>query len=610
MQKERKPDLGGPNFDELEKKVKDMLEPVVNTPAEPPAPGATFSAVPEVADTDAVVDDIVAHESDDLLAAEDKELNQAFSNTPLSLGQKMKRSLNAWRNNPKARWLTIGALLIIVCLGILIPATRYAALNSMGVRSSSTITVLDSSTQQPLKNVSVTMAGKQGVTDENGKVSLSKLRLGKTNLVIEKKAFAQELRPMTLGWGSNPLGDVSIKPVGTQYSFMVTDYLSGKPLVKAEAFGGEADAISDEKGQLKLTVDKNAPATLEVVIKKDGYRDQKIQVNNNKTATQTVKMVSQHAQSFITKRSGKYDVYKVDIDGANEKLVLAGTGKERDDLALIPHAASDMSALVSTRENKHNSDGYLLSNLVLINLSDNSTNTIVESERIQVLDWSGDNLVFAQIAAGSSAASPKRHRLTSYNTKTNTSKEIAASNYFNDVTFANGKLFYAPSSNNLGGGLAGLYKVTPDGTDRQTVLPQEVWNIFRTSYDHLTVSQQQHWFDYKLGNVIATKLPGEPANPVNRLYVDSPDGKHSLWVDSRDGKGVLINYDVTGDKDTILKTQSGLTNPVYWIDDHTVVYRIKTPQETADYALSIDGGDPHKLKDVSNAAGIGTWYYY
>lgn len=592
-----------------------MLEPVVGeeqkpSVAEPPAAQPQVTEPAEDAKTAAAVDDIVEKEGDDLLAAEDKELNQAFTNKPPSFGQKIKNFFKGWWANPKARWLTIITLVVIVLAVALVPTTRYAVLNTAGVRSSSSVIVLDESTQQPLKNVTVSLGSQTAVTNEDGKASLTQLRLGRSTLTVQKKAFATDTRTVTIGWGSNPLGNMTIKPVGTQYSFLVTNYLTGKPITKAEATSGEADATSDEKGVIKLTVDKNAPASFEVSISKDGLRTEKIMVSNESTASRDVKMVSQHAHTFVSKRSGKYDVYKIDIDGKNEKLLLAGTGRERDDLALVPHPATDMAALVSTRENKHNSDGYLTSSLVLIDVTDNSTTTLAESERIQVIDWSGDELVYAQISAGASAANPKRQRLISYNVKTKASKDLAAANYFNDVAFADGKLYYAPSSNNLGGGLAGLYQVNADGTNRQTVLPQEVWNIFRTSYDHFTLSVPQQWYDYKLGNTIATKLSGEPANPDNRLYVDSADGQHSLWVDSRDGKGVLVSYDTGSSKETTLTSQSGLVDPVYWVDGDTVIYRVKTSQETADYVLSINGGDPHKLKDVSNASGIGTWFYY
>ncbi len=317
-----------------------------------------------------------------------------------------------------------------------------------------------------------------------------------------------------------------------------------------------------------------------------------------------------HKQTYISKRSGKFDIYGVYIDGKEDKLVLAGTGSEREnDLVLVPHPTDNVVAYVSTRANQHNSDNFLLSNLILINTDTNATTSITASERVQIVGWSGDRLVYVQIAAGASANNPKRYRLMSYSYKDQTNKELASSNYFNDVVAVGDAIYYAPSSA-YQSNKAALYKVNADGSNLQTIFNQEVWNIIRTSYDHLALAVQQQWYDFKLGDKGPTKLNDAPANQLPRVYIDSPDGKHSAWIDNRDGKGVLLNYDANSKSDVVLKSQSGLTYPVAWLNDNILVYRVKTDQETADYAISLNGGDPVKIKDVTNAGGIDRWYYY
>jgi hypothetical protein len=278
-------------------------------------------------------------------------------------------------------------------------------------------------------------------------------------------------------------------------------------------------------------------------------------------------------------------------------------------MVLVAHPTLNMAAYVSTRGNQHNDGGYLLSNLILINLDDNSTTNIVASERIQIVSWSGDYLVYVQIAAGASANSPKRYRLMSYNSKDGSNKELASSNFFNDVIGTNGAVYYAPSSA-YQSSQTGLFKVNPDGSGLQTIFGQEVWNIFRTGYDHFALSVQQQWYDYRLGDKAPVKLNSAPASQVSRVYIDSPDGKHGAWIDNRDGKGALIAYDTVTKNDAVIHSQSGLVYPVRWLNDHTLVYRIKTDQETADYAVSVDGGEPVKIRDVTNSGGIDRWYYY
>jgi hypothetical protein len=73
---------------------------------------------------------------------------------------------------------------------------------------------------------------------------------------------------------------------------------------------------------------------------------------------------------------------------------------------------------------------------------------------------------------------------------------------------------------------------------------------------------------------------------------------------------VLLAYDVESNKDNTVRTQGGLKQPVRWLSNNSIVYRINTESETADYAMNLDGGEPVKIRDVANTSGINTWYYY
>lgn len=578
---------------------------------EPPEPESPTTDLPEPEDdkTAKAVDDIVAHESDELLKAEDEKLAQAFRpEQKQTFGQKLKHFFRAWWQNPKARWATIIILVLAVAAVATIPKSRYLVLNTAGVRGSLSVQVLDESTLQPLKNVEISAQDVRAVTNTEGQARLEKVKLGSSELVIEKRAFAPIRKKITIGWGSNPQGETKLTPVGAQYSFLVTDFLSGKGIEKIEAISGEASALSDEHGKIRLTLEE-PPDEIEVTIKGSDFREETFKINASTKDERAVQLVPARKQVFVSKRSGKYDVFKIDIDGKNEERILAGTGNERPEMVLIPHPKDEVVALVSTREGKRNSDGFLMSTLTIIDLSDNSTKSVVTSERVQLVDWIGDRLIYVQIAAGTSGANPTRHRLMSYNHEEGTNKELAASNTFNDVMVAAGKLYYAPSSA-YQNAAANLYRLDADGTGRTSILGKEAWNLFRTAYDHIAVSATNEWYDYRLGDSKPAKLNGEPANLTSRVYVDGPDGKKSLWVDSRDGKGVLLAYDIEGKTDKDLRTQSGLKNPIRWLTPSTVVFRINTEQETADYALSLDGGDPRKIRDVTNTTGPDQWYYH
>ncbi len=556
------------------------------------------------------VEDIVRNESDDLLKAEDEKLAAAFKpKEEKTFFQKLKTSLLDIWQNPKKRKILLGSVAGFVFLVGIVPVSRYFILNAVGVRASASVRVIDESTLQPLKNVEVSLHGSSARTDDNGDARLEKIKLGATQLKIERRAFAVIERKVTVGWGSNPLGEERLRPTGTQYAFQVTDYLSAKPVVKAEATSGDASAFSDEQGRILLTLEDPADE-IEINIVSENRRTEKFKISGDTKNERKIRMVPARKHAYISRREGRYDVYAAYADAKDESLVVKGTGSERDDMVLVPHPTENLVALVSTREGKRNADGYLLSTLDIIDLRTKQVESVQTSERIQLTGWFEDRLVYVRIVSGTSAGNPQRSRLMAYHAKDDTNNELASANYFNDVMAVGDRVYYAPSGAYQNGVNVSLFSIKADGSDRKVVLDKEVWNMFRTSYEHIALAVPAEWYDYQIGEEHPKKVSGEPANLVSRVYINSPNGKKSLWIDNRDGKGVLIVYNVEDKKEETLQTQSGLKTPVHWLSDDTVVYRIKTETETADYVLSLEGGDPRKIADVTNTDGIDRWYYY
>jgi hypothetical protein len=551
------------------------------------------------------VRDIIAKESDEILAVQDKKIADV---QPAKKKQKgiLKRTLKS----PKFWIVVIAFVFIGFAVSMVVPASRYYLLNYAGVRSKASLMVIDESTLQPLKNVEVKIAGESGVTNESGEVVIEELKLGPTQLEIERRAFETNRQDITIGWGSNPLGEYELKPTGMQYTFIVKDYLSEKPGRKAEATVGSSSAFADEEGKIKLTLEDTEEESFDVEIFKEDFRKETITVEVGSQEEFEVLLVPDRRHVFISNRSGTYDVYKIDIDGENEERVFAGTGSERQDMVLLPNPTNEFAALVSTRDNKRNSEGQLMSTLTIINIETGETLEVAESERLQIVDWVGDELVFLQLTSGADTDDPARHKLIGYNVRNVMPRELASSNFFNDVLSMDGIIYYAPSSAYQEDGFAKLYSIELALGKYKTVLDKEVWSLFRSDYDYLEMSAQDMWYRYEVENAEIKELQGQPANPVDRTYVDSPDGERSLWVDMRDGKGALLVHVRDSGNEQIIRSESGLKYPVRWLSDSVIVYRIDTDQETADYIISLDGGEPKKLKDVSNTGGFDQWYFY
>jgi len=560
-------------------------------------PNAEADALLDNPDTEKAVDDIVAKESDELLGVQDGKTGPPNAVVGQGFGHRLKHFLHSWWRNKWARWLTILALVAIIAAVASVPRTRYAVLNTFGVRSSASVTVLDVTKQLPLKNVTVSMGDQHMQTDVHGTAIFHHLKLGNYQLTIKRIAFASLSRQLIIGWGSNPLGSVTLQPVGTQYVIQVNDYLSGKPISGAEADSDQGNALADQNGRITLTVDDTNVTTLAVQIQAKGYRTENVTLSAATAQSSVQPLVPAQKDVFVSKDSGHYDVYSMDLDGKNKKLVLAGTGNETDNISLLVSPDGSLAALVSTRDTVRDGDGFLLSTLTVMNLAQGTSMPVDHAEQIQLIDWLDGRLIYRSTIAGASAANAQRNRLIAYTFSSNLRQQLASANQFNMALTAQGKVYYAASSTDPGATL-GLFRIKSDGTGREQLSNQEVWTGLRSSYNVLSLQTPDSWYTYDIaaGQLGKSSAPG---NLLNYAFVPSPDGTRAAWVDIRDGKGVLLLDAIATGQNMSLTTQTGLVSPAHWAGNKAIIYRVSTPNESGEYVISPDGGAPHKLADVT-----------
>lgn len=563
------------------------------------------------AETDEVVREIIAAEADELLRAE--EGIQGASSQPATGSRigKAVRAMGNWFMHGPHRGKALAITFVLVLMVGVIPSSRYAVLNVAGVRSSMSIKVIDDSTQQPLRNVTVQVGDSVAQTDENGSAQLDDLRHGNQVLRVQRRAFASREINFTVGWGSNPLGTYSLFPTGVQYTFMLTDYLTKEPVRDAEIAFGDTTAFANNDGAATLTIEPEDDApVIEVAVISEQYREDVIRVEASMQDTIEVVLAPRLQHFFVSERSGQADVYGVYADGQQEQVLLPGTGTERKDIKLLPHPERNLVAVSSTRSGDRNQDGFLLSNLTVID-ADNDERVVADtSERIQFVGWQGDRLVYVKISQGASGTNPERHQLISYDAIANRRYVLAASNYFNGVVMIDGTVFFAPSSL-FQDTREKLYRVDADGENEAVVLGRESWGLYRTSFEQLSVVTSSSWFGLDVESWETEELPGEPARVDSRLYIRSPDDERPLyaWVEQRDGQGVLLVYDPRSEADRIIRSDPGLGYPLRWLNATTLVYRVQTQSETADYLVSVeDGSVDKKLVDVAPSSGVEQWY--
>ncbi|MCA9324380.1 hypothetical protein KC992_04755, partial [Candidatus Saccharibacteria bacterium] len=272
------------NVDESEHESKVSSDDVESEGSDNPEPEQQDEK-PETADD--AVDEIVREESNAVLKAED-EARQRF-NAPAekkSLKDNLRHFFAVWWKIKRYRYGTLVGLFVALLVAVFVPYTRYGMLNLAGVRVSSSMVVVDSVTGIPLKNIPVQLQGKEARSDDDGKVSFTDLRLGRTQLKVDKRGYAQFEKYITLGWGSNPIGEQGITATGAQFKFVLTDWLTGKPVTDAEATSGEDVGQSDDEGRITLTVGEDGEDA-EVVLSAKDYREERLKlsdINQEETA--------------------------------------------------------------------------------------------------------------------------------------------------------------------------------------------------------------------------------------------------------------------------------------------------------------------------------------
>ncbi|GAC1387429.1 MAG: hypothetical protein NVSMB37_4770 [Candidatus Saccharimonadales bacterium] len=555
-------------------------------------------------------DDLTSRAVADILVSDADNVLQLPSDLPTKTGTEAEPKLQ--RRGHRKLGLVLGLVLVLVCLSAvaiaIVPDLQRASLNKLGVYATATVSITDQATKLPLKDVTVMIADKSVTTNNQGQAMFTSIRFGSTKISVKRQAYAPVDRTVQFSLWSEKIVAISLVPTGTTHTLSVIDSLSGQPL-PASIDSTYGSGVGDASGIIRYTlnIDQKQPFTATVSAR--GYKSKTVTVDPSKIDGGKVALVVSRRQAYVNKQTAAVDIYAVDVDGQNAKLLLKGTGNEQvKSTVIVPSPIDDQVAVLSTRSGEKAADGTLLSTLTLLNLTDSKSQAVVQAAQIQIIAWLGDRLIYTQILGDAKPADTNRQQLVSYSFKNKKTTVLATANYFNNVLSANGMIYYAPSSAYQSSSNVGFFAINPDGSGAIKLLPLETWNVYRTAFDHLSLSVQQDWYDYKFGDKQPVKQSAPPASLANRQYYESPDGQHALYFQTINGQPKLMLYDKRAATETTLQAPNGSREPLYWLTNAIFVYRVVSGSETANYANSIQADRPAtKIQDVADVSGIKPW---
>ncbi|MBP6041518.1 PD40 domain-containing protein [Candidatus Saccharibacteria bacterium] len=556
--------------------------------------------------------------SEEMQEIENTETNESetvdvlANEAPLGDQESVKKTKKRKLSKRLIAKLIVGFVILVVIVGLSIPSSRYIGLNLVGLTTRSVFTVLDGETNRPIPKVKVELSGKETVSDQNGKVELSGLKHGKTKLQITHPGFARFDKEVVLGFGTNNLEKIKLDTEGTRFILVVKDKFTNKPIANVEIKHDDSSTISDKDGKAQLVIEPTEDKKVSIKVSAVDYANESFKLDTEATDEQTINLLPDRQHYFISQRDGKFGVYSMSLDGKNEKLLVKPTGNEEKGMRLSVDPSGKVMALVSTRAGERDKDGFLLQNLDIVDLKTAKLTTLATSERIELLDWSSNKLVFMSQKPGTDKNDKNRTVIRNYEIGNLEANELASANYFQDLLVADGLIYYIPFDSNREA-IGGLVSVNVDGSNRiDIVRNKNIFKLYRNRYGGLVYevySDKSEWFSFDFLSRKNDKLPGKPANLEERIYQVSPDGKKAAFVEERDGQGVILVTDTASAESVVAATQSGLQQPLQWLRGDLLVYRAVTTDETADYLLNLNNNKPQKLGNVYHADGIDRYSY-
>lgn len=573
---------------------------------------------------DEAVDDIVASESDALLAAEDAADATERLTVPPPMAPARHHLLRR-----KWLWLSLVGLLLIASFAI--PLTRYRLLG-LALKKSVAITVIDSTTKTPVSSATVALAGVSVKTDANGRANL-KVPVGPNQLSVTKQYYTTFQRPIMVGLRPVKASEIHLVATGRQVPIRVINKITGQPLAGAEIKVLNTNAKTDARGQATIVLPTTEPrvsGSLALV----GYNNSSVsvEVTSQAVAGNSFALTASGSVYFLSNEHGTIDVVKANLDGSNRKTVLSGTGKEDPNNTQLL-ASRDWQYLVL----KSQRDGPQPALYLIDSSTDKTSEFDSGNNNFNLVGWYGHGFVY-DVTKNNVATSLSGHELVkSYDAERNQLNQLDQNQAAGDATnyayqgFANFYLldnlvtyttqWYQNGSADLSAKTDTIRALTPSGQGKkdyqsfaalstgylQAALPSPS-SIFYARFDNTDTKTTYYKFENQ-SVASATDIDQTAFSKMYPTYLVSPAGDQTLWSELRDGKSTVFSGDADANKPQLVGSLSGYAAYGWYGDSYALVNKDNSEL----FVVAISGhAPPLKITDYYKSAQklVGYGYGY
>lgn len=538
-------------------------------------------------------------------------------------GESRFKRLKHWYKTHKK--ISIPATLVLLLAVVAaIPWSRYQTAGLV-YKKDFTLQLKDSTAKTPVSGAKVSIGRATAITDGDGKVTLSAVKVGNHKANISKKYYQDSqvnvLVPI-LNQKNTP--SFSVVAIGRQTKVLVTNLINDDKLEGVEIEAAGTVAKTDKDGAATVVLPAGADKQ-KAKLKLSGYNpaEVEIEVSSSETGENTFKLTPAGRIYFMSKRTGKLDVMKVNLDGSDAKVAVSGTGSEQDDNTRLIQSPDGKHVALVARRSATEPTAQLY---VLAAEDDKLTSADTGNAEFSLVGWSGSRLVYivtrndlAATAAGKSklkSYDANSGRITSLDQTEEGDPAVDARLRYDFVRLVGDTVVFAKTwfgnTTALAGKMDSFNIIGAGGGNHKTVATYDTAANFMSYSQHSPVgfyirqsvqaSGEEKFFDYTIGatpkpmNINITQFYED-----NYSYLFSPSGRQSLWSEVRDGENAFLVADSSGMNPKVVESLDGFS-PESWFTDQYLLLSFKSREL---YIMSAKGGVALK---VTNYQSTYTFY--
>lgn len=525
----------------------------------------------------------------------------------------------------KKFWIVTGLSVLIILAGMwFVQPIRIWLVNAVGARTTVTLSAAvpgdGKQSAGKLKNAQVATGGREFKTDANGTVVITGQPYGAVVLTVKKSGYQEVTKQLYLDFDPffNLLGGtqfdalsrqiaVDMPAVGLPVSFKVADWLSGSAIKTGEFSVSDLSVKPDDQGLVSFKVPPAFVTGNKFTMASNfgpggAYIDKRFELTTGVKDVPTISFVPAGKQYFLSKRSGALGVYGSNIDASNTEELVPGTGKETDTTALAISPSGQYGLLASTREDSKNDKGDVQQRLYVVDLKSRQLTKVDEGDSFRFIDWSGDLLAYVRKTTDTKT-DKQTEDLRSADVAAKKAYDIASSSGVSQAYVSFDKVLYT-TTGEAGDEKSPVASVNSIKGGSAKEQGQRINSSKQTDFDKVVFQTlaDRKWHEYNF-NTSSLKDVASP-NSVQRAFINSFNStktKHIL-IDRIDGKFVITSKTSADGAEKQLYRAANITGPIRWLGNEVITFRAGS----SDYAVSVNGGEPKKITDVTATKNSGS----